>query len=277
MEQVTVGKMEQVTFTRPPGLRGVELKSVYSSTRLWTRFNLSYAFCSIVEAQSRWRYRKQIHAASAGTVVLMEPGESHVTVAASVPATFRTLFIPCDRMDSAARELGWKRGPHLRLASTRNARVHRALALFNSSLDVPCSLLEREARLISCLRAILREAGEHRPAESATLWEPAAVRTVRGILQDRLADDVSLDELATAAGVSGFHLLRLFHAQTGMAPHRFQLQLRLARAKELLVQSVSPGEVAQRLGFFDQSHLNRHFSRTFGISPRRYGLAAGGT
>jgi hypothetical protein len=86
--------MDEVAFTKVPGLPGLELKSVYGSTRLWTRFNLSYAFCAILDANSRWRYRRETHEATAGTVVLMEPGESHVTVEARRSATFRTLLSP---------------------------------------------------------------------------------------------------------------------------------------------------------------------------------------
>jgi hypothetical protein len=61
----------------PPELPGLELKSVYRSYRLWTRFNVNYAFSAMVQADSKWRYRRQTHAATPGTVVLMEPGETH--------------------------------------------------------------------------------------------------------------------------------------------------------------------------------------------------------
>jgi AraC-like DNA-binding protein len=49
-----------------------------------------------------------------------------------------------------------------------------------------------------------------------------------------------------------------------------QLQVRLARPREMLKRSVRPADVARLLGLFDQSHLTRHFVRTFGVSPGRY-------
>jgi AraC-like DNA-binding protein len=265
--------MEQVLFTKVPGPPGLELKSVYRSTRLWTRFNLNYAFCAILDANSSWRYRRETHAATAGTVVLMEPGESHVTAAAPRPASFRTLFVTPALMDQLRDELGWAQLPHLSAPFTRDPRVWQALTRFDGLLDVPHSQLERDSRLVVAIRAILRSGAESVPSERTIYWQPAPVQRVRAVLEERYAEELSLHALAAAAKLSRFHLLRLFRLHTGMAPHAFQLQLRLARAKELLKLSVPLGEIALRVGFFDQSHFSRYFSRTFGISPGRYALA----
>src|SRR3954466_5825557 len=99
--------MEQVAFLRSRHLHGFELKKVSDSRRLWTWFNLDCAFCALLQADSRWRYRKQVHVAIPGTVVLMEPGETHVTVEAWRPATFGTLFVAPGLIDEICRDLGW--------------------------------------------------------------------------------------------------------------------------------------------------------------------------
>lgn len=262
--------METVTFTKAPGLPGVELKSVYRSRRLWTRYNESYAFCAILEANSRWRYRRQTHAATAGTVVLMEPGETHVTVEALRPASFRTLFVRPEVIDEVRLELGWTQLPHLWAPFTRDPRVWRALTNFDGLLDLPHSRLEGDSRLVACIETILQSGAEAVPVGSMVRSDPAAVRHVRAQLQERFAEDISLEQLAAGVKLSRFYLLRLFRLHTGMAPHTFQLQLRLTRAKELLKRSIPSGEIALRVGFFDQSHFTRHFTRTVGVSPGRY-------
>jgi AraC-like DNA-binding protein len=262
--------MEEVAFVASSELTGLELKSVYRSYRLWTRFNVNYAFSAMVQASSRWRYRRQTHAATPGTVVLMEPGETHVTVEARRPATFRTLFIAPDLMDALCRDLGWAEKPHLSAAYTRDPHVYAALVGLENLLDVPHSRLELDSRLLACVRAVLCSGAESIPGERATRWEPAPIRRAQALLQERFAENLSLDDVAASAGLSSFYLLRLFRLHTGMTPHGYQLQIRLARAREMLKRSIPPGKVATLLGFFDQSHLSRHFVRTFGVSPGRY-------
>jgi AraC-like DNA-binding protein len=85
--------------------------------------------------------------------------------------------------------------------------------------------------------------------------------------------NVTLDELATAAGISRFRVSRLFTAGFGLPPHRFQLAQRLRLARRLLERGTDPTEAAACTGFFDQSHLHRHFVRTIGTTPGRYAAA----
>lgn len=88
-------------------------------------------------------------------------------------------------------------------------------------------------------------------------------------LHANLAQDISLDQLAQSVNLSPSHLRRLFKQATGLAPHQYLLQLRVNRAKELLLtRSFSVGEVAAEVGFADQSHLHRHFKRIFGVTPK---------
>jgi AraC-like DNA-binding protein len=55
-----------------------------------------------------------------------------------------------------------------------------------------------------------------------------------------------------------------------MPPHAFQTQVRVSRAKTLLLEGWSISQVASQTGFADQSHLTRHFKRLVGVTPGRY-------
>jgi transcriptional regulator GlxA family with amidase domain len=90
------------------------------------------------------------------------------------------------------------------------------------------------------------------------------------MLEERFDEALMLDELAAVAGLSRFHLQRVFTAEIGMGPHAYQTQVRINRAKELLRRNVPLAEVATRAGFADQSHLHRHFTRRVGITPGQY-------
>jgi len=55
-----------------------------------------------------------------------------------------------------------------------------------------------------------------------------------------------------------------------MPPHRFQIAQRVKLARRMLERGAGVSEVAARTGFFDQSHLHRHFRRSLGTTPREY-------
>jgi len=86
-----------------------------------------------------------------------------------------------------------------------------------------------------------------------------------------LSDDISLESLAGAAGLSPFHFARLFKRSTGLSPHQYVLRCRVERARGLLMRSKSSiAEVAVEVGFCDQSHLAAHFKRVYGVSPKAF-------
>jgi AraC-like DNA-binding protein len=85
-----------------------------------------------------------------------------------------------------------------------------------------------------------------------------------------LAAPPSLEELAAAVNLSPFHFARVFRRVTGMPPHTWLMQQRIARARALLQSGCLPLEVATQLGFADQSHLSRQFKQVYGVGPGAY-------
>ena len=101
-------------------------------------------------------------------------------------------------------------------------------------------------------------------------WSARSVDSALAHLRAHYTQDIGLDDLAAAAGLSKFHFLRLFAARVGVTPHRYQLLLRVLHAKSLLRDGLEIAEVALRTGFFDQSHLTRCFHELVGVTPGRY-------
>ncbi|MDQ3910312.1 MAG: AraC family transcriptional regulator [Actinomycetota bacterium] len=97
-----------------------------------------------------------------------------------------------------------------------------------------------------------------------------ALKSVTDYIGDNLANrDLTLAEIAGVAHMSPYHFSRLFKASTGLAPHQFVIERRVRRARELLGSTALPiAEIALLCGFAHQSHLNRHFKRIFGTSPK---------
>jgi AraC family transcriptional regulator len=100
---------------------------------------------------------------------------------------------------------------------------------------------------------------------------PARLRCVLEHMEAHLSSDVGLKALADVAKLSPHHFAALFKASTGLPPHRYVLQRRIARAQELLVRTQgSLAEIGYELGFSSQSHFATMFRRAAGISPSAY-------
>lgn len=97
-----------------------------------------------------------------------------------------------------------------------------------------------------------------------------AVALVRAYLKEHFAEEISLAELSAIAGLSPFHLLRVFREQAGLPPHEYQLQLRVAHARKLIRDGEAITNAALETGFCDQSHLSRSFKRITGMTPGQY-------
>lgn len=97
------------------------------------------------------------------------------------------------------------------------------------------------------------------------------LRHVVDYIQANLSEDNSLQALADLAHVSPFHFCRSFKQSTGQSPHRYILQLRIEEAQRLLKRTtLAISEVANRLGFSDQSHFTMVFRRLVGTTPARW-------
>lgn len=97
-----------------------------------------------------------------------------------------------------------------------------------------------------------------------------AIRAARHCIEENFTEPLSLVQLAALSGLSLYRFATAFREQVGMPPHRYQCHLRLQRAGELLRQGLPPADIATEVGFFDQSHLSRHFKRRYGVTPASF-------
>lgn len=97
------------------------------------------------------------------------------------------------------------------------------------------------------------------------------LRRVADYIEARLAEDVSLRDLAAVAGLSAHHFGEAFKASTGTSPHRYLIERRIRRGKELLLGADrSIAEVALAIGFASHSHFTDNFRKLTGTTPSRF-------
>jgi AraC-like DNA-binding protein len=97
-----------------------------------------------------------------------------------------------------------------------------------------------------------------------------AIRRSVALIESSFAQPVSLSTLAAAAGLSVSRFATLFRKEVGVPPHRYVCLVRIRHAQRLLRDGVPPCAVATEVGFFDQSHLGRHFRRAVGVTPGHF-------
>src|SRR6202008_5003075 len=99
----------------------------------------------------------------------------------------------------------------------------------------------------------------------------ARLRRVRELVHAKMEDDLSLDEMAQAVGLSTAHFARMFRKSTGETPHQFVLRQRLERAKAMLrAPDARVLDVAVACGFKTQQHFAQVFRDFWGVSPTEY-------
>jgi len=98
-----------------------------------------------------------------------------------------------------------------------------------------------------------------------------ALQRVVDYINEHLQDELSLVELSRIAKLSPHHFATAFKASTGISPHRYVIERRIDRARDLLLQKEKTiSEIALAVGFSNQSHLTANFRRTTGITPWKF-------
>ncbi|MBM9618981.1 AraC family transcriptional regulator [Streptomyces zhihengii] len=206
-----------------------------------------------------------------GTVVMINPEVPH-SAKAGVPEgwVYSTLYPSSELVASIAAETTTLRGTagfaETIVEDADTARlvheVHRAAEEGNA--------LAADSVLRITVARLLRRHGASLPGRTAPVPGAATAGRARQVLEDRMADPPSLEELAQDLGTSPFALLRAFKAAYGLPPHTWLTDARVRRARRLLDGGAAPADAAVAVGFTDQPHLNRHFTRIVGVPPGAY-------
>ncbi|MFI8826632.1 AraC family transcriptional regulator [Streptomyces sp. NPDC053431] len=236
----------------------------------------SFVFAAITEGVEAFHYGSDLVYAGPGQIALVNPDTPH-TGHAGVPEgwTYRTIYPDAELIRSIAEDTIALRGgvgftdpvvddPY---AAQLVIGVHRAAEEGNAlAAD---SLL----RLVTA-RMLRSHGGRVTPLTPLAAGARDAARA-RAVLLERMADPPTLEQLAAELDTSPFALLRAFRAAYGMPPHTWLTDARVRRARRLLDAGTPPAEAAVAVGFTDQPHLNRHFTRSVGVPPGAYQRARG--
>ncbi|MEN3112661.1 AraC family ligand binding domain-containing protein [Uliginosibacterium paludis] len=215
------------------------------------------------------------HLLAPGAVSFMPPGEVHDGAGSDEGFRLRTFRIAPDFLLPLCSEIAGRDGvPAQSGVILENPRLARQLRCLHEALggQQETVTLAAQSGLIEVFAGLMEASGEHPgPEPVAGALGDAECRRVHDYCMSRLAERITLEDLAVLCGMSRFQFLRRFSRRFGLTPHNWLIRLRLERACHLLARGGrTVAELAQELGFYDQSHFTRCFRAAFGVAPTRY-------
>ncbi len=215
------------------------------------------------------------------------PKGTAVMINCRTPQTYRTspnstrwhhFWIHCDGAGVAAMESILNPGGIIRpvpVSSAMRERCERILSLITR--DNLESVLEMS---LSVHRILTRIAGTRLsgdlPAASAggTSVEQAnreLIERAAEYIRAHFTDDIDIRTLLSVTHLSRAHFLRLFRQYIGDTPHHYLICYRITQAKELLETTDLPiRQIAEQVGFHDESNFSTRFAKIAGETPRQY-------
>ena len=123
-------------------------------------------------------------------------------------------------------------------------------------------------------KALLLELLVHLRRQQDAIFYPPPVQPkndrildVLRYMEAHLCDDLVIDHLAEHFFVSKYHLMRLFHKETGSTIHAYLTQRRLLMARDLIKRGTSATDACYRSGFRSYSSFTRAYGKHFGTTP----------
>ncbi|WP_433545369.1 AraC family transcriptional regulator [Streptomyces sp. CA-294286] len=206
-----------------------------------------------------------------GSVVMINPEVPH-SARAGVPEgwSYATLYPSRDLVADVAAEITTLRGtPGFAETLVEDHETSRLIHEVHRAAEEG-NALAADSLVRIALARMLRMHGCSLPVRRSAAAAARTAAAARVILLERMARPPSLEHLACELGAGPFALLRAYKTAYGLPPHTWLTNARVQRARLLLDAGATPADAAVAVGFTDQPHLNRHFTRIVGVPPGAY-------
>jgi AraC-like DNA-binding protein len=252
----------------PKGYRKFKLKSPH----FHDEFQIGYLKKGLIEND----YRNEKITIAPKQLYIIEPKEIHSEfIVNEKEVLFDFIFIPVCLMEEASNdlmdiELGKFAFKELLIRNeVLNSVLLQKLQTAFNSFENTTSLFEREQSLVDFI-SFVSASQPNLKEQSLQRVSKNIVRNVKDYMIENIFTTISLDTLAKEMSVSKFHLGRIFHSDTNMTLHKYLLNLKICKAKDLLNNDHGIGDVALKLGFTDKSHFIKCFKKATSQTPGEF-------
>jgi AraC-like DNA-binding protein len=265
---------ERTKFWREPGLNNLELlHASYVTHAFVPHVHEGFAIGVIETGAETFDYRHDRHVAPAGSIVLINPGEPHTGQGLTANGwAYRMLYPEAALLQQVASQwAGHTRDvPFFPQPVIYDDELARRILNLHITLEGSPVKLERESSFWEIFGLLIARHADDCSSLRPVRDDVKSVVKAQDYLNAHFGEDVSLNQLALNVEASPFHLLRTFRRIVGLTPHAYLTQIRVQRAKRLLLSDMSITQVALDTGFSDQSHFTRRFKQIVGVTPGQY-------
>ena len=263
-------------FWRDDRLPFIEARSVGDGRKLcYARHSHEvFSIGAITAGQSTYLHEKTSQRVQTGTVVLMNPGEVHAcNPIADQQWSYLMLYVDSHWLKALQQDLGLNGNHEFQpLAHTHSCdpKLFSGLTgLYQTLIDADASLLQKQCSALSFFTLMQQTLGasEVRPDHAVP-----RIERVAQLINDNFKHAISLDDMCSAASLSGSYLIRAFEQRYHMTPHAYLINRRIQHARTRLKAGSLIADVAHELGFADQAHFQRVFKKHLAATPGQYRL-----
>lgn len=219
--------------------------------------------------------RGELQDATPATLFVFNPEEPHGGwMGRSERWRYRSLYLTRLALDHVADELGIGELPYFVRNTFADPDLIEAFHAMHRALEHGRDVFRERELLVGSFGTLFGRHGSGRHRIKAPPRDRMLLAKVVERMRAEYAADLRLEDLAAGVGLTTFQLIGLFKRTVGLTPHAYLTQVRLGMACRRLRHAPILAEVATAVGFYDQSALNKHFKRCYGITPLQFARAA---
>jgi AraC-like DNA-binding protein len=183
---------------------------------------------------------------------------------------YRSLYLEPAGLQGVASALGLPGMPSFDRSILRDRDLIDDFLLLHRALEQQGDPMRQRELLVGAFGRLVERDRRGGRRSQPPRRDHGRLERVMAVMRERHDSRLTLDELASDAGLTPYQLIRLFRAGVGMTPHAHLTQIRLGMARRHLGRGSTIAEAAVAAGFYDQSALTNHFKRCYGITPLQY-------
>lgn len=267
-QPLTRASNQDHSLQQSKALAWVEMRQATNSSSCYTTHSHDEFSLGIIDSgEAYYKNGQHQHKITQGDLVTINPGDAHSCNPFAGSWSYRMLFIDSDWLSSLQQQTfilnnhdsGGFAQHYLKGVQVEPFnQLYQALKVDNSPMRCETLLIEY------CLPLLGQD----------VIAEASASSHKMGLLKDYIIDSLELNlplsDYCQQLDLSPHHLIRSFKKYYGQSPHAFQLDQRIKRSRQLLKQGEGLAEIANQLGFADQSHFQRNFKQRTAVTPKFY-------
>ena len=265
---------EKAEFKIVDAFNGLEIVDAdYQEQTFSKHVHEGYTICVIDKGAQRFERSGCTHIDDENSIIFVNADDVHTGESATQDGwRYRAMYPHPSHFESMTNDLydGQFNAPYFNHAVVKDPQLSAQLRLLFTQIDSNASKLLIETILYSIMMNMTLRHSSMKNTPDDISGSKQRLLLAKEYLDAYPEENVSLLTLATMAGLSQFHFIRQFKKVFYIAPHSYQIQMRLKKAKTLLMLGVKPVQVAADCGFHDQSHFNRHFKKAMRKSPSKF-------